>query len=124
MAIRGWSTEQSTKPSKYTHAHWFEYIFNKRTYFILRAFMSFQSTFGASRTRLFLSKSVYGGSAGSISARIPAMNTKLHAIKDSMMEIYDAETLQTEDLAAVLARPRIDFTSVESQHHKFPSYCL
>ncbi|KAI8109073.1 hypothetical protein M9435_005489 [Picochlorum sp. BPE23] len=74
--------------------------------------MSFQSTFGASRTRLFLSKSVYGGSAGSISARIPAMNTKLHAIKDSMMEIYDAETLQTEDLAAVLARPRIDFTSI------------
>lgn len=74
--------------------------------------MSFQSTFGASRTRLFLSKSVYSGSAGSISARIPAMNTKLHAIKDSMMEIYDAETLQTEDLAAVLARPRIDFTSI------------
>ncbi len=71
-----------------------------------------QSTFGASRTRIFLSKRVPGGIAGSIAARIPALKSKSYAIKETMMEIYDAEALQAKDLAAVLARPRIDFTSI------------
>ena len=44
--------------------------------------------------------------------RIGSSKIRLNAVSDTMMESYNASTLQTDELTRILARPRIDFSSI------------
>jgi len=48
---------------------------------------------------------------GAQQARMAAFRPT-QAVSDAMMEAYDAKTLSDQQLVSILARPRIDFTSI------------